>query len=129
MLTVALELQRRSDAAGWGIHSTAAHPGLAKTEIVAHGPGIGTTRRPLMQTAMALGLSIWGQSAEKGAAASVVAAVADIPGGAYIGPTGFREMWGPLGHAKIAPQARSRAIADALWSQSEQLTGVTFGAY
>ncbi len=39
MLMFALELQRRSDAGGWGITSVAAHPGIATTELVANGPG------------------------------------------------------------------------------------------
>ena len=39
MLMFALELQRRSDAAGWGLMSNAAHPGYARTELIANGPG------------------------------------------------------------------------------------------
>jgi NAD(P)-dependent dehydrogenase (short-subunit alcohol dehydrogenase family) len=39
MLMFALELQRRSDAGGWGILSVAAHPGIATTELMANGPG------------------------------------------------------------------------------------------
>ena len=35
----ALELQRRSDAAGWGVTSNAAHPGYARTDLMANGPG------------------------------------------------------------------------------------------
>src|SRR5258708_24820607 len=39
MLMFALELQRRSDAAGWGLMSNAAHPGYARTDLIANGPG------------------------------------------------------------------------------------------
>jgi len=39
MVLFALELQRRSDANGWGIRSNAAHPGFARTELIANGPG------------------------------------------------------------------------------------------
>jgi NAD(P)-dependent dehydrogenase (short-subunit alcohol dehydrogenase family) len=39
MLMFALELQRRSDAAGWRLISNAAHPGSARTELIANGPG------------------------------------------------------------------------------------------
>ena len=38
MLMFAFELQRRSDAAGWGLMSNAAHPGYARTELIANGP-------------------------------------------------------------------------------------------
>src|SRR5258708_26852603 len=39
MLMFALELQRRSNAAGWGLMSNAAHPGYARTDLIANGPG------------------------------------------------------------------------------------------
>src|SRR2546423_6955401 len=38
-LMFALELQRRSDAAGWNLISNAAHPGLARTNLFPYGPG------------------------------------------------------------------------------------------
>src|SRR5260221_11336294 len=38
-LMFALELQRRSDAAGWNLTSNAAHPGFARTNLFASGPG------------------------------------------------------------------------------------------
>ena len=38
-LMFALELQRRSDARDWGLQSDAAHPGYARTDIFANGPG------------------------------------------------------------------------------------------
>ncbi len=36
-LLFARELQRRSDGGGWGLLSDAAHPGMARTELVANG--------------------------------------------------------------------------------------------
>src|SRR5665213_90470 len=54
-LMFALELQRRSDAGGWGLMSNAAHPGYARTELIPNGPGpnalstkIGKIIQPLM---------------------------------------------------------------------------------
>jgi len=41
MLMFALELQRRSDAAGWNLMSNAAHPGYARTDLIPNGPGSG----------------------------------------------------------------------------------------
>ena len=38
-LMFAFELQRRSDANGWGLMSNAAHPGYARTELIPNGPG------------------------------------------------------------------------------------------
>lgn len=37
-LMFAIELQRRSDAAGWGISSIAAHPGISRTDLLHNGP-------------------------------------------------------------------------------------------
>ncbi len=39
MLMFAIELQRRSDARGWGLMSNAAHPGYARTDLIPNGPG------------------------------------------------------------------------------------------
>ena len=55
MLMFALELQRRSDQAGWGLMSTAAHPGYARTELIANGPGL--TRSPPGSTTSSCGRS------------------------------------------------------------------------
>src|SRR5690349_4657658 len=38
-LLFAFELQRRSDAKGWGLLSNAAHPGYALTNLIPNGPG------------------------------------------------------------------------------------------
>ena len=38
-LMFAFELQRRSDAAKWGITSVAAHPGIARTDLLHNAPG------------------------------------------------------------------------------------------
>jgi len=47
MLMFALELQRRSDAAGWNLTSNAAHPGFARTGLFASGPGGLLLLRPI----------------------------------------------------------------------------------
>jgi NAD(P)-dependent dehydrogenase (short-subunit alcohol dehydrogenase family) len=41
MLMFALELDRRAKENGWGLTSVAAHPGFARTELIANGPAIG----------------------------------------------------------------------------------------
>jgi NAD(P)-dependent dehydrogenase (short-subunit alcohol dehydrogenase family) len=40
-LLFTFELQSRSDAQGWGLMSNAAHPGFARTDLIANGPGTG----------------------------------------------------------------------------------------
>jgi NAD(P)-dependent dehydrogenase (short-subunit alcohol dehydrogenase family) len=123
MLMFALELQRRSLAAGWGLTSVAAHPGYARTDLLANGPGTDTVQgrldrllRPLIS-----------QSAAEGALPTLFAATSpDAEPGSYYGPSGFYEVKGPPGPARIMPQAKDLAAAAMLWDASAALTGVSF---
>ena len=122
MLMFALELQRRSDAAGWNLMSNAAHPGWARTDLFANGPGAG-----LLSLATQLAAPLLSQSAESGALPTLYAATSpDAKGGGYYGPSGLSELKGPPASAWIAPQARDKAGAAKLWEVSQQLTGVSF---
>jgi len=121
MLMFAFELQRRSDAGGWGLLSLAAHPGIARTALVANGPGASSP------TAWALKLAapLITQSAEAGALPILLAATSpSVTHGSYYGPTGFMEFRGPPGIAKAEPQARDQAAAARLWNTAERLTAV-----
>lgn len=123
MLMFALELQRRSDASGWGLMSLAAHPGYARTDLIANGPGTGTLQwrvGKLLQPFIS-------QSAAAGALPTLFAATsaAAEPGG-YYGPNGFYELKGATRAAKIMAQARDLAAASRLWDVSAALTGVSF---
>ncbi len=120
MLMFALELQRRSDAAGWRILSLAAHPGIARTELFANGPG---TNHAINLAIKVFG-PIFSQSAEAGAQPSVLAATdpAAKPG-AYYGSIGFMDAKGPPGIAKIMPHALDKQVAAGLWDKAVLLTG------
>jgi NAD(P)-dependent dehydrogenase (short-subunit alcohol dehydrogenase family) len=123
MLMFALELQRRSDAQGWGLMSNAAHPGFARTELIPNGPGakgvlwnISKLLQPLMS-----------QSAAAGALPTLYAATSpDAKPSAYYGPNGFYELKGAPAPARIFAKARDTAVAARLWEVSEKLTGVAF---
>lgn len=121
-LMFAFELQRRSDAAGWGIQSIAAHPGVAVTELVARGPGL-DSEQGRQWSAMREHL----QTAAEGAVPALYAATApEARGGAYYGPTGEREVRGPLGLATVPPAANDVTTAGRLWNVTEQLTGTRY---
>lgn len=125
MLMFALELQRRSDAAGWGLISQAAHPGFARTELIANGPaaqGRGSLFWALTQR-LTRGFS---QSAAAGTQPVLMALLAE-PGGQYFGPQGLADMKGPPGIARIARQGRDAAMAARLWQAAEALTGAHWG--
>jgi NAD(P)-dependent dehydrogenase (short-subunit alcohol dehydrogenase family) len=122
MLMFALELQRRSDASGWNLMSNAAHPGWARTDLLANGPGSG-----LLSFASQLAAPLFSQSAESGALPTLYAATSpQAKGGGYYGPNGLSELKGPPVPAWIMPQARDKAGATRLWEVSQQLTGVSF---
>jgi NAD(P)-dependent dehydrogenase (short-subunit alcohol dehydrogenase family) len=121
-LMFAFELQRRSDAAGWGIQSMAAHPGVAVTELVARGPGLDSDQgrqwsanRNNMQTAA------------QGAVPTLYAATSpEARGGIYYGPVGEQEIRGPLGIATVPAAAKDAATAARLWTITEEITGTRF---
>jgi NAD(P)-dependent dehydrogenase (short-subunit alcohol dehydrogenase family) len=123
MLMFALELQRRSDAGGWGLMSNAAHPGFATTDLIANGPGGGG----IMGLATALMAPMVSHSPAAGALPTLLAATSSLARpAAYYGPDGVYEMKGAPALARIMPQAQDRTAAARLWSVSEALTGVRY---
>jgi NAD(P)-dependent dehydrogenase (short-subunit alcohol dehydrogenase family) len=124
MLMFAFELQRKSDANGWNLISNAAHPGFSRTELMTNGPGDGGIVGRLSNFFAPL----VSQSAAAGALPTLFAATAlEAQPGAYYGPMGFQDLKGPVGVAKVRPQAKDQAVAARLWDVSEQITGVKFG--
>jgi len=123
-LLFAFELQRRADAAGFALTSTAAHPGYAATNLQMAGPQLeGSRVRELLGR---FGNVLLAQSDEMGALPTLYAATEDIPGGSYVGPDGFMEQ---RGHPKLVGangRARDEESARRLWEISESLTGVRY---
>src|SRR6266478_31885 len=121
MLMFALELQRRSDAAGWNLISNAAHPGFARTNLFASGPG------SLVSLATGFAAPFFGHSAADGARPILFAAASpEAKPGSYYGPGGIGELRGAPAPALIMPQARNTAAAARLWDISEKLAGTSF---
>lgn len=125
MLMFAIELQRRSDAQGWGLTSVAAHPGFARTDLITNGhagrPGLFARGARLLE-------GVLSHSAADGALPILMAAtLPNVAPAGYYGPTGFQEMKGPPGVAIIKPRARDAEVARRLWAESERLTGVRYG--
>jgi NAD(P)-dependent dehydrogenase (short-subunit alcohol dehydrogenase family) len=123
MLIFAEELQRRSDAGGWGLLSVAAHPGIAATELVNNGPG----SKSLMAIGMNIAKAFVVQPGDAGAWPTIMAAtdVAALPG-AYYGPAGLGEFRGLPTLAKIMPRALDKVTGARLWDVAEGLTGADF---
>ncbi|HXQ47028.1 MAG TPA: oxidoreductase [Caulobacteraceae bacterium] len=124
MLMFAFELQRRSDEGGWGPTSNAAHPGYARTDLIASGPGADAFSTRVGEILIAPWAS---QSAAAGALPQLYAATSpDAVGGAYYGPDGFLEMKGAPTTAWVSARARDAEAAARLWRLSEVLAGVSF---
>ena len=125
MLMFALELQRRSDRAGWGLTSTAAHPGYARTDLISNGPGL----TGLSAVAMRLLQPLMSQTAADGALPQILAATSpDARPSGYYGPSRRFELVGPPTDARLPAHAKDTAVAARLWQVSEQLTGIRFPA-
>jgi len=122
-LLFARELQRRAAAAGSKLTATAAHPGVAATNLVASRDGLGAIA-PIRWTAP-IWTKIVFQSALAGARPVLYAATAAEPG-SYSGSTRFGEWRGPIGPAKLSRWAQDDELAAKLWDLSLEQAGVTF---
>jgi NAD(P)-dependent dehydrogenase (short-subunit alcohol dehydrogenase family) len=122
-LLFALELHRRAGAADSRLTSTAAHPGVAVTNLVASRDGMGARWivRTFAPTLMRLVLP----GSEGGAESILYAATAASPG-SYSGPQGWGGVRGGVGPAQPSQLAADEELARRLWTLSEGLTGVTF---
>jgi NAD(P)-dependent dehydrogenase (short-subunit alcohol dehydrogenase family) len=127
LLMFALELQRRSEAAGWGIEGLAAHPGFARTDIISNGPASGGLRGRLWRIAKPFLLPLSPPAGPAALPILLAATSQTARGGGYFGPTGIRELDGPPGPAKLPPRALDAPAAAQLWETSEELAGVKFG--
>ncbi|WP_314410329.1 SDR family oxidoreductase [Pseudomonas kuykendallii] len=116
-LMFALELQRRSEAASWGIQSIAAHPGIARTELLVNGAGANSVPGLLRRY-----LWFLFQPAAQAALPTLYAATARMArGGGYYGPNRLGETRGYPAVAALPPQALDTAVAARLWTETEQL--------
>ncbi|MGI5220582.1 oxidoreductase [Nocardia sp. CA-290969] len=114
------ELHRKLTGAGSPVRATAAHPGMAATNLLRSGS------RGLATRLTEKAATLFAQSDEAGALPTLYAAVADIPGNSYAGPSGFMEGRGAPKLVGRSAEARDAATAQRLWEVSESLTGVTF---
>ena len=114
------ELQRRLTAVGSRVLATAAHPGLAATNLQFHsGSRVIDVIGGLLNRTIA-------QDENGGALPTLYAALADVFGDSFAGPGGFLELRGAPKLVKRSAAARDTDVARRLWDVSERLTGVSF---
>lgn len=122
-LLFALELQRQSDAHGWGISSNAAHPGVSLTNLVAAQRRAGNIGDSIMgggvRLATRLGLA---QTASEGARPSVFAAIDPAAkAGSFYGPNGPGQLAGDPVEQVPYKSALDLEDSQRLWTVSKSL--------
>jgi NAD(P)-dependent dehydrogenase (short-subunit alcohol dehydrogenase family) len=127
------EFARRSREAAWGVTSTAAHPGLTKTNLQISGPSHGRNNPSGMERFYKFSwrfLPFMWQEVDEGILPALYAATSsDAQNGGFYGPRGFMELvGGGVAEANTPSHASNEADARRLWEISEQLTGVTYPA-
>ncbi|WP_029151379.1 SDR family oxidoreductase [Microbacterium indicum] len=123
----ATELQRRSEAEGWGITSVLSHPGIAPTNLLAARPEMGrsgvTFGGRVVRVLARIGLANTPETA--GLPALVAATNPAASPGALYGPSGPGHIGG-----RPAEQRMYRPIAQGdgarVWRESAKLTGARF---
>ena len=125
VLTFTIELSRRLGRRGSRILALAAHPGFAATEVAkdhkvrnpssAFGKWLMAAITPRIPVAEQAALPIL-LAASSEAAAS----------GDYYGPSGFLEIWGRPGRARLNPAAKDAETGRRLWALSESMTGIRY---
>ncbi|WP_034086803.1 oxidoreductase [Streptacidiphilus albus] len=111
----AIELDRRLAASGSRVRSLLAHPGIAATNLTSHVGGF--------PGFMSRAMRFMTNDAEIGALSTLFAAVEDLPGGSYVGPSG---VGGIKGHPAVGKPSRAALDPDtarALWTATAELTG------
>ena len=122
VLFLALEMQRRSLAGGWGIASLACHPGVAKTFLVPDGPGMDSVEGQRQRSAAAAAMF---RPASQGALSSLYAASApQALGGRYYGPGGPDGL--TAAEVALPDLASDDAKAARLWGALEGLSKAAF---
>lgn len=120
-----LELDRRSQANGWGVTSNLSHPGVAPTNLLAARPEIGRTTDTL-SVRMIRWLSarrILLGTPETAALPALLAATSpDATGGRLYGPSGPGHLGGAPAEQALYRPLVSAEDATRLWELSESLT-------
>ncbi|MDR6625872.1 SDR family oxidoreductase [Caulobacter segnis] len=118
----ALELSRRSKAAGWGVASIGAHPGITRTDLILNGAGRSSPSGLFRRF-----LPFLFQPAWQGALPTLYAATDPAArDGAYYGPDRLSGTRGYPTEEKPPEQALDANVAARLWETSLRLANVTF---
>ncbi|MFD3484757.1 SDR family oxidoreductase [Streptomyces sp. NPDC058665] len=123
-----LELDRRSQANGWGITSNLSHPGIAPTNLLAAQPEVGRDKDTLsvrmIRSMSACGILV-GTVDTAQLPALYAATSPDAQRGGFYGPSGLGNLGGPPGEQQLYSRLHSTEQAQRVWRISEQLAQVS----
>ena len=125
LLAFTMELDRRLRQRRSAISALSAHPGFAATDIGKNSPAlmpkstVGRWFNEKVETLIP-------RAADAAAPILHAATADDTRGGDYYGPTGFLEIGGRIGRARLNPIARDRELGRRLWATSEEMTGIRY---
>ncbi|MFC8530403.1 SDR family oxidoreductase [Nocardia sp. NPDC057227] len=126
-----LELDRRSRAAGWGISSNLAHPGVAPTSLLAARPEVGragdTPQVRVIRWLSARGILV-GTAETAGLPALYAATAPEAQPGRLYGPSGPGHLGGAPAEQKLFSRLRDPEDAERMWRLSAELTGAVYRA-
>lgn len=126
----AVELDRRSRAAGWGLRSMLSHPGITPTNLLSAQPGMGRpddTRAVRVIRALSRRGILVGTPASAALAAVLAATSASAEGGHLYGPRGFRHLGGAPAEQKLYSRLAGADEARRAWELTERLLGMPIG--
>ncbi len=124
-----LELDRRSQANGWGITSNLSHPGVAPTNLLPARPEVGRdrdTRNVRMIRALSARGILVGTVHTAQLPALYAATSPDAERGGFYGPRGPGHLGGPPGERKLYSRPRGAEEARRVRQVSEELTKAPF---
>lgn len=109
-----LELQRRLSESASAVRALAAHPGIARSNLMTHIDGVSGFVFKFSQRLF--------NDEVKGALPTLFAATQDILGGSFVGPNGFAHLRGYPELQRPCRRAQDASLARELWAVSARLT-------
>ncbi|AKS35146.1 SDR family oxidoreductase [Mycolicibacterium goodii] len=124
-----LELDRRSQAHGWGITSNLSHPGVAPTNLLAARPDTGRARDDwklrLIRSLSSRGI-LFGTVHTAQLPALYAATSPDARRGGFYGPSGPGHLGGPPAEQKLYSRLHGTEQAQRMWEISEKFANLSF---
>ena len=125
VLVFTMELNRRLQQRSSKIIALGAHPGFAATEVGKNSAALNPTN-PIGKWFNKRVESFIPPAAEAARPIIHAACSEDARGGDYYGPSGFLEIGGKPGRARVNPRATELDLGKRLWALSESMTGIRY---